>query len=302
MPSSNLTSRPPMSPRNYHKPWLARGKSPRQARTLTSKELWTSNPNKWKNKPGTHFCANFPPPQRHSEIGGHHEMQVRPQSRGCYHQPKYGHVIPFKSTSRPSTSMSLKSKQSKRSSTPQSDLSCGMAFGSDDESDDDDEDNDDNDNISNGPAIPTTTEELNRTREPGRSVILRRPPSPFKPYSERTSEERQKIALVKLRGLYDGRQQFHQIFTMWDIDRDGGIDVNEFQTQLHHHGFHWLTNDDVEGLFHRFVPEDRHSLNFVAFRDFMFAHAVNDTVSFPARWLMHVVVVVVVVGVVNLSI
>jgi hypothetical protein len=54
-----------------------------------------------------------------------------------------------------------------------------MAFGSDDESDDDDEDNDDNDNISNGPAIPTTTEELNRTREPGRSVILRRPPSPF---------------------------------------------------------------------------------------------------------------------------
>ena len=80
-----------------------------------------------------------------------------------------------------------------------------MKFGSDDESDDDD---DDDDNISNGPAVPTTTEELNRTRahEPGQSVILRRPPSPFKPYSERTSEERQKIALVKLRGLYDGRQ------------------------------------------------------------------------------------------------
>jgi len=106
----------------------------------------------------------------------------------------------------------------------------------------------------------------------------RRPPSPYQSYAEKTSAERQRIALVKLRSLYDGRSRFHEIYSQWDINRDGGIDVDEFQTQLHHHGFEWLTNDDVEGLFHRFVPPEKHSLDYKAFRNFMFAHVINDTV------------------------
>jgi hypothetical protein len=253
--------------RNYSKPWQKLGKSPRKPRKLMPNELWNAKPSNWKGKKGRdgHWKVDFPPPPRHSEVGGHHEEQTRPMSRGAYKQPKYGHIIPFKPTSsRPSTSMGLS-----RTSTPSQSGDGGLKFGSD-EDDSDEEVPDQNNNIPTKPAI--------RTYEPGQSCIPRRPASPYVPYNKKTSAERQKIALVKLRALYDGRQQFHQIYTMWDLNRDGGIDVKEFQTQLHHHGFEWLTDEDVECLFHRFVPEDKHVLDYRAFRDFMFAHAINDTV------------------------
>ena len=115
------------------------------------------------------------------------------------------------------------------------------------------------------------------TCELGQSVIQRRPQSPFQPYKNRSSEERQKLALVKLRSLYDGRSKFHKIYEHWDVNRDGGIDVAEFQVQLHHHGFDWLTDEDVDGLFHRFIPEDKHRLDYKAFRQFLFQHAIEDT-------------------------
>ena len=270
-----MSSRPPVSPRNYSKPWNARVRSPRAGRKLKPNQLWSTKP-RWQQNRGRQSTTNgwnadAPPPARHSEIGGHHEEQKRPRSRGTYMQAPYGHVIPIPpsqnntpNSSRPSTSIGI------RQLTQNPEV---------DDNDDNEQNEDNKDNILklNATTEPKSTIKL-RKHEPGSTVIYRRPRSPHQTYSEKSSKERQKIALIKLRSLYDGRSKFHEIYQQWDINRDGGIDVDEFQTQLHHHGFEWLTNDDVEGLFHRFVPEEKHSLDYKAFRDFMFSHAIEDTV------------------------
>ena len=169
-------------------------RSPRQSRKLTSKHLWSSTPSNHYNKKSRsrsrtlkkkqNWNANFPMPSRHSEIGGHHAEQNRPISRGAYQQADFGHLVPAPPAPPPP------------SSSPPTAAAAAAAA------------------TTTVPEVTTTTDPIQqqqqqqqqqRQREPGQSIIVRRPMSPFMPYKKRTSEARQKLALTKLRSLYDGR-------------------------------------------------------------------------------------------------
>ena len=178
--------------------------SPRQSsRKLISKHLWSSTPsnhhhkkksssrsrstrtmNKKKQK---NWNADFPMPSRYSEIGGHERN--RPISRGTYQQADFGHLVPPPPPPPPSSSSSPAAAAA--TTTVPEVIITTAAIGSTD-------------------TIQQQREQQQQ-REPGQSIIVRRPMSPFMPYKKRTSEERQKLALTKLRSLYDGRTFYKKL-------------------------------------------------------------------------------------------
>lgn len=285
------------------RPWRLRH-SPRSSprpKTLAPSQLWSTQPSKWhgktprQNRTGGGWNASSKPPPRHHAVGGHNGKYTRPRSRGSYRQAPFGHIT-RNHNSDDNSGRSTSSRPVSRASARDAAEVSALPDNPMDPTQTPEPQDSQLSKQDHAPqrAPPASTKEPKQifkrpehargkrqgkttTREPGQSVIIRRPSSPFTPYHLRSSEERQKIALVKLRSLYDGRSRFHDIYQNWDVNRDGGIDVTEFQTQLHHHGFDWLTDEDVDGLFHRFIPDDKHRLDFKAFREFLFQHAIKDT-------------------------